>query len=282
MPVQERVLREPAHRHERPRGHRKPSGPRVPWGKVAVTVLTGVVVVVVLGFYGMGRMHDRAATNALQEPAASAPGPGGTVAGTGSKPADGSATAPDTSASASSSASASGRPAPSSSPSPSSSSSSSPKPSHSATPGASAPAGNQPAAAQVLTLINQARAQAGLPAYTLSSGLASSSRAHSLVMADGCGLAHQCPGEASVGDRITAAGVQWTSFGENIGDGGPVANTAAAIAQMALGLTDSMINEQPPDDGHRLNILSSSFRFIGIFVFRDAGGTVWMTQDFSG
>jgi hypothetical protein len=57
---------------------------------------------------------------------------------------------------------------------------------------------------------------------------------------------------------------------------------AAAITQMAVTLTQDMLNEQPPDDGHRLNILSSSFRYVRISVLRDASGTVWMTQDFSG
>ncbi|HEY7260651.1 MAG TPA: CAP domain-containing protein [Trebonia sp.] len=136
-------------------------------------------------------------------------------------------------------------------------------------------------AAQVLALINQARSAAGLPALTISSGLQASSSAHNMRMAGGCGLSHQCPGEPALGDRETAAGVHWTAAGENIGDGGPVADTDAAIAQMAVGLTQSMLNEQPPDDGHRLNILSSTFTHIGIAVYRDSSGTVWLTQDFS-
>jgi uncharacterized protein YkwD len=100
-------------------------------------------------------------------------------------------------------------------------------------------------------------------------------------MAGGCGLSHQCPGEPALGDRETAAGVAWTAAGENIGEGRPVADTPAAIAQMAVGLAQSMLNEKPPDDGHRLNILSSAFTHVGISVFRDSSGTVWMTQDFS-
>jgi uncharacterized protein YkwD len=100
-------------------------------------------------------------------------------------------------------------------------------------------------------------------------------------MAGGCGLSHQCPGEASLGDRETAAGVIWTAAGENIGEGGPVSDSAAAIAQMAVNLTQSMLNEKPPDDGHRQNILSSTFRHVGIAVSRDSSGTVWLTQDFS-
>jgi uncharacterized protein YkwD len=100
-------------------------------------------------------------------------------------------------------------------------------------------------------------------------------------MAGGCGLSHQCPGEASLGDRETAAGVSWSAAGENIGEGGPVSDTNDAIAKMAVGLTNSMLAEQPPNDGHRRNILSSSFHHIGISIFRDSSGTVWMTQDFS-
>ena len=136
-------------------------------------------------------------------------------------------------------------------------------------------------AAQVLALINQARATAGLPALTVTAGLETTSSAHNLLMADGCGLSHQCPGEPPIGTRETDAGIDWTSAGENIGEGGPVADTTAAIAAMAVGLTQSMLNEQPPNDGHRLNILSTSFTHIGIAVYRDSSGTVWLTQDFS-
>jgi uncharacterized protein YkwD len=133
----------------------------------------------------------------------------------------------------------------------------------------------------VLALINQARSAAGLPALTLTPGLQASSSAHNLRMAGGCGLSHQCPGEPPIGDRESAAGVHWTAAGENIGEGGPVASTPAAITQMAVGLTQSMLNEKPPDDGHRQNILSHTFTHIGIAVYRDSSGTVWLTQDFS-
>jgi uncharacterized protein YkwD len=170
------------------------------------------------------------------------------------------------------------RPAPSTpSPSPASPSARPTKTRPASTPSA----GLSAAAQQVLALINQARAQAGLPAYTVSSGLDTSAARHTAVMAAGCGLSHQCPGEPALGARETAAGVHWTAAGENIGEGGPVAGTTAAITQMAAGLTQSMLDEKPPDDGHRLNILSSAFSHVGISVFRDSSGTVWMTQDFS-
>ena len=182
-------------------------------------------------------------------------------------------------ASASASASArSSAPASSSAPSPAPSVA----PSLTASPTASPTADQDGApAAQVLALINQARATAGLPALTVTAGLETTSSAHNLLMADGCGLSHQCPGEPPIGTRETDAGIDWTAAGENIGEGGPVADATAAIAAMAVGLTQSMLNEQPPNDGHRLNILSTTFTHIGIAVYRDNSGTVWLTQDFS-
>jgi uncharacterized protein YkwD len=100
-------------------------------------------------------------------------------------------------------------------------------------------------------------------------------------MAGGCGLSHQCSGEDGLGTRISAQGVKWSSCGENIGYSGPHPNTTAEIVKAAKGLTTSMYNETPPDDGHRRNLLSTSFHHIGIDVIRDASGKVWLTQDFS-
>jgi uncharacterized protein YkwD len=152
----------------------------------------------------------------------------------------------------------------------------------SASPSGQQSAGQQGTPAdQVLALINQARASAGLRPLTVTAGLDASASGHNLKMAQGCGLTHQCPGEPAIGARETAAGVNWTAAGENIGEGGPMPDTTAAMAQMAVTLTQDMLNEQPPDDGHRLNILSSTFTHIGIAVYRDSSGTVWMTQDFS-
>lgn len=159
-----------------------------------------------------------------------------------------------------------------------------PAPAAAPTPATSAATGagsGAPAADQVLALINQARAQAGLAPLVASADLEQSASAHNQTMAGGCGLSHQCAGEPAVGDRESAAGVDWTAAGENIGEDGPVADNAAAVAQTAVALTQDMLNEKPPDDGHRRNILSGSFGHIGIAVYEDSAGTVWMTQDFS-
>ncbi|GAA2795966.1 hypothetical protein GCM10010441_21480 [Kitasatospora paracochleata] len=142
-------------------------------------------------------------------------------------------------------------------------------------------AGLDAATSQVLAVINQARAAQGVAPLQILAGLQTSANAHNHTMAAGCGLQHQCPGEPAFGDREHAGGVQWGTAGENIGEGGPMANTTEAIAKMAVGLTNDMLAEQPPNDGHRRNILNPAFHHIGIQLLRDSSGTVWMTQDFS-
>ncbi|GIF13388.1 CAP domain-containing protein [Actinoplanes teichomyceticus] len=129
----------------------------------------------------------------------------------------------------------------------------------------------------VLAHINQARAANGVPAFTLSAELSTAS--YHAVMAGGRGLSHQCPGEAGLGERCTAAGVSWTAAGENIGRGNASGN-AASILQAANGLTDLMLAEVPPNDGHRRNLLDPAFKRIGLAVTRGGDGRVWFTQDF--
>ena len=62
---------------------------------------------------------------------------------------------------------------------------------------------------------------------------------------------------------------------------GRLATSSSEITAIALSLTRQMLNESPPSDGHRQNLLSHSFTSIGIAVIVDDAGTVWMTQDFT-
>jgi uncharacterized protein YkwD len=132
---------------------------------------------------------------------------------------------------------------------------------------------------QVLTHINAARTDAGLDPLTLDDDLSKASALHNQLMINGCGLEHQCSGEESIGPRFTAQGVQWTSAGENIGFGSSGASDAQII-KAANGLTDSMLAEKPPNDGHRKNLLNTGFKRIGLSVVRDSKGITWLTQDF--
>jgi uncharacterized protein YkwD len=134
---------------------------------------------------------------------------------------------------------------------------------------------------QVLDHINDARADAGLPRYTLDDDLSRAAARHNQRMIDGCGLSHQCSGEGGIGARFSAEGVRWSSAGENIGLAS-AGRGDADIIRAADGLTDSMLAETPPNDGHRKNLLSRGFERIGLSVVRDGEGTVWMTQDFVG
>jgi len=166
-----------------------------------------------------------------------------------------------------------------------------PKPRRTSTskPATSKPKPRPPAAPQtsgsildrVLAHINAARGDQGLPAYRLDRDLSRAAALHTQRMIDGCGLNHQCSGEGGIGARFSAQGVQWRSAGENIGFGS-AGSSDSAIVGAANGLTDSMLAEKPPEDGHRRNLLNSGFQRIGLSVVRDGDGRVWMTQDFVG
>jgi uncharacterized protein YkwD len=134
---------------------------------------------------------------------------------------------------------------------------------------------------QVLAHINAARTAEGLGRLTLDTKLSKAAALHTQRMIDGCGLAHQCSGESGLGARFSAQGVQWSSAGENIGYGSSGAGDTAKI-KAANGLTDSMLAEVPPNDGHRKNLLNPAFKRIGLSVVRDGKGITWMTQDFVG
>ena len=269
----------PARESRRHAGVRRGGNRRAAW----LAGMASLPVLVIVAFFlveALGPQTAQTTTSAGADPAASQCA---STAMAGSVPCAQPLVATSMGSPASPTASA----RPSASPSATRATSAAPAPSRAAAPTPAeppaGPAGSQQGvpAGQVLAVINQARAAAGLPAYTISSGLDLSATRHNTVMASGCGLSHQCAGEAALGARETAAGVTWTSAGENIGEGGPVSSTTAAIAQMAVTLTQDMLAEKPPDDGHRLNILSSAFHHIGIAVYRSSAGTVWMTQDFS-
>jgi uncharacterized protein YkwD len=138
----------------------------------------------------------------------------------------------------------------------------------------------QQLAQQLFRRINQDRAANNLPALAWEPRLVQSARLHDLVMAGGCGLNHQCPGEPDVGTRISKQGVQWQAAGENIGEGGPVYTTSDA-SNMVLMIHNGMMGEKPPDDGHRRNLLSTDFHRIGISIYIDAKNTLWLTEDFA-
>lgn len=128
----------------------------------------------------------------------------------------------------------------------------------------------------VFDAINASRRDAGLRPLRWDNRLQSSAQQHNQSMANANTLSHQTPGEPDLGDRESNAGVYWWWAGENIGMSG------ALTQQAALDLEAAMVNEQPPNDGHRQNILSSRAQAVGVAVMLDtAHHRLWLTEDFA-
>lgn len=190
-----------------------------------------------------------------------------------------------TTASPSASASASASSAsPSASASPSKSPSSKPKPKPSPTkstrppapstaapapepppPPAPAPAPPASEGGQVLQIVNTERAKEGCGPVTTNDLLATAAQRHSADMASRDYFSHTSPDGTDPGDRITAAGYRWSTYGENIAKG---QRTPADVMRSWM--------DSP---GHRANILNCSFKEMGIGKVDSGGGPVW-TQKF--
>ncbi|MBT2478833.1 CAP domain-containing protein [Streptomyces sp. ISL-94] len=123
-----------------------------------------------------------------------------------------------------------------------------------------APSGAQ---AEVLALVNQERAAAGCPALTVNAKLTKAAQDHSADMAAHSNMSHTGSDGSDPGQRITRAGYEWRTYGENVAYG---YSTAAKVME---GWMNS--------PGHKRNILDCSFKEIGIGLAQP--GQYW-TQDF--
>jgi uncharacterized protein YkwD len=120
-----------------------------------------------------------------------------------------------------------------------------------------------------------------LPPYTWDDKIAAISAAHSKAINDtgqACTDKHQCPGEPPIGDRLKNAGISWTACAENVGGTSPVPDRWGAVK---TNIEQGMLNEQPPKNGHRLNLLSTTYHRMGIGVYIANDGFTWITEDFS-
>jgi uncharacterized protein YkwD len=127
----------------------------------------------------------------------------------------------------------------------------------------------------VFNLLNAERAANHLGRLTRSAALNASAHTHNLAMVRTRTFAHQVAGEASLGPRISAVGVRWTWAGENIASSSVTSNAGA------LSLEAQMYNEKAPNNGHRLNILTTKGTIVGIDVVTDSTGKMWITEDFA-
>ena len=110
---------------------------------------------------------------------------------------------------------------------------------------------------------NEARASRGVAALRFSAALRSSALGHAQAMSDGGFFSHDNPGDAAERTmvlRMAAAGVAATAAAENISSMG-----AAAYSYAAYGA--AVVNQWLNSPGHRANLLSGRYRFIGCAAY---------------
>ncbi|MFI9612808.1 sigma-70 family RNA polymerase sigma factor [Streptomyces sp. NPDC052023] len=187
--------------------------------------------------------------------------------------------APSTPRAAEASPSASRSPSPSASPSkkarpsktPSPTDKTVPAPRPSAEPTRSVPSSpqTQPAptgdVAQVVALVNKERSAAGCGPLAEDGQLNQAAQGHSQDMAARDFFDHTNPDGADPGQRTTAAGYNWSTYGENIARGQQT--------------PEAVMNSWMNSPGHRANILNCAFKDIGVGIHNGSGGP-WWTQNF--
>lgn len=118
---------------------------------------------------------------------------------------------------------------------------------------------------KALNLLNQDRAAHNLPALTVDPALSALARMKSRDMNDNHYFAHQSPTLGRAADMLRANGYAFVSVGENIAHHATVEKAQAAFIS---------------SDGHRTNILGAQWQKVGIGVWVDDNGYVYVTQLF--
>lgn len=124
---------------------------------------------------------------------------------------------------------------------------------------------NQSYADEVLKLVNQERAKAGLKALTTTSSLqnAANKRATEIVKS----FSHTRPDGRSFSTVLNEYSISYRAAGENI-----------AMGQRT---PQEVMNGWMNSSGHRANILGSQFGKVGIGVYKAADGRYYWTQVFT-
>lgn len=110
--------------------------------------------------------------------------------------------------------------------------------------------------------VNALRAAAGLNALQEQAWAQDVAQAHTLDMATQGNLFHNMTGYMGPGHAAMGA----SFLGENVGTGSN------------LDYTQSLLLASP---GHMANILNPRFNYVGVAAAVDAGGVVWITEDFA-
>ncbi|MFI8828708.1 CAP domain-containing protein [Streptomyces sp. NPDC053431] len=119
---------------------------------------------------------------------------------------------------------------------------------------------------QVVSLANAERRKAGCAPLRSDARLRAAAQGHADDMAARVSYAHVGRDGRDAGDRISAAGYRWSSWGENI-HRGPDSPAQA-------------VEDWMNSSGHRKNILNCAFEDIGVGVNLTPNGP-WWVQDFA-
>ena len=118
---------------------------------------------------------------------------------------------------------------------------------------------------QLLSLINQERAKAGVAPLEMNGRLTEAARKHAQLMAEAETMQHQFDGEQPLALRLSDENVRSDHDGENI------------ALDSDLAVAHAMLMQSPP---HRANILSPQFNEVGIGIARN-GDLIYVTEDFA-
>ena len=118
----------------------------------------------------------------------------------------------------------------------------------------------EPARNAILCLLNRERRERGLPALRQDDKLERASQRHNEYMVEHKCFAHDCPGEATLEQRLRIVdylrgGLLRWAYGENI-----------AWGEEHLSTPRAMVRAWMDSSGHRHNILNPSFKEVGVGV----------------
>lgn len=127
-----------------------------------------------------------------------------------------------------------------------------------------APAASSPQA-EIITITNQRRAEAGVGPVTVDAILVGAAQRHSEDQARNDAMSHYGSDGSDAGSRIASSGYQGRGWGENVASG---YTDAAAVMSGWMA-----------SPGHRVNVLNGAFTDVGIGLAYAADGTPYWTME---
>jgi uncharacterized protein YkwD len=118
---------------------------------------------------------------------------------------------------------------------------------------------------RVVAIVNLRRAEAGLRPLWLHADVHTAARKHSADQARTDRMTHTGSDGSDAGQRIRREGYRWSAWGENVA--------------MGYATPRAVMRAWMHSPGHRANILTRSFRHIGVGVRRSEDGTIYWTMD---